>query len=135
MILRSCASLRIFGDDLDPDEVTRALGAQPTGVARKGQRGRLPSGREGLASTGSWFLAGKIRSPGDLDADIRELLGRIEPDPAVWRDVAARHRCDVFCGLWMEEDTEGVSLAPDVLRLLGERGLLLDLDIYGPLRG
>lgn len=33
----SAASLRFFGDTLDPDELTRPLGCQPTKSERKGE--------------------------------------------------------------------------------------------------
>jgi len=45
--------------------------------------------------------------------------------------LTTRFRVDVFCGLWLIEGNEGISLDPSTLKALGERGILLDLDIYG----
>ncbi|AWN54513.1 hypothetical protein DK412_25275 [Methylobacterium sp. 17Sr1-1] len=41
--------LRIVGDTLDPDEITRRLGVEPTGCARKGDTRHTASGREVIA--------------------------------------------------------------------------------------
>jgi hypothetical protein len=38
----------------------------------------------------------------------------------------------VFCGWFVNEGNEGVEIEPHALRALGERGIKLDLDIYGP---
>ena len=51
---RTVASLRIFGDDLDPDEVTRLLGKRPDASERRGETVRAPSGRERVLRRGSW---------------------------------------------------------------------------------
>jgi hypothetical protein len=40
-ISRTKAALRISGDDLDPDEVSKLLGAAPTESARKGDARQL----------------------------------------------------------------------------------------------
>jgi hypothetical protein len=36
----------------------------------------------------------------------------------------------MFCGLFLGDTNEGLSLRPETLARLGERGLVLDLDIY-----
>ena len=41
-----------------------------------------------------------------------------------------QYKIDLFCGLFMNEDMGGVSLSPQPLKILADRGILLDLDIY-----
>jgi hypothetical protein len=53
-------------------------------------------------------------------------------DLDVWKGISNRYKCDLFCGLFMNEMNEGVSLNPDVLAILGDRGVVLALDIYHP---
>ncbi|TWI36168.1 hypothetical protein IQ26_03122 [Mesorhizobium tianshanense] len=36
----------------------------------------------------------------------------------------------MFCGVWLNEENQGLGLAPQTLLMLGERGIELDLDIY-----
>ena len=130
-LARSSASLRFFGDDLLPEEVSALLGTTPTAFAIKGGQSQPNAGgRTFTARTGSWRLDVVDRMPGDLDGQIAELLGKLTPDLAVWRRLAERFRADVFCGLFLGEDNEGISLAPGTLQALGERGILLDLDVY-----
>ena len=38
---------------------------------------------------------------------------------------------DVFCSLFMGSENQGTVLQPETLRLLVDRGLSLDIDIYG----
>lgn len=125
------ACLRFFGDDLDPDEITRLLGASPTVGVRKGGIWHTESGAEKIARSGSWRLKVEDCSPGDLDAQIAKLLAPLTSDLAVWKELTCRFKADVFCGLFLQESNEGISLTPESLAALGSRGLLLDLDIYG----
>lgn len=128
---RSVASLRFFGDDLVPEEVSRLLGATPTAHEVKGGQSQPNAGgRTFTARTGSWRLRVPDRKPGDLDGQIAELLEQLTFDMGVWRELTERFRVDVFCGLFLDEGNEGISLAPNTLAALGERGILLDLDIY-----
>ena len=131
VIAKTSVGLRIFGDDLDPDEITRQLGAQPTVGVRKGVERRRPSGHSHIALTGQWLLTAPTAAPGDLDEQIRALLATLTDDLEIWRDLGRRYRCDLFCGLFMIEGNEGIGLEPETVRLIGERGLKIDLDIYG----
>lgn len=125
------ASLRFFGDDLDPDEITRLLGKSPTKAERKGDVIRRDGAVPDLTlRQGSWRLDAHSVVPGNLDAQIAELLRGSSPDLNIWRRLSAAYRGDVFCGLFLRTYNEGLSLSPTTLQSLADRGLLLDLDIY-----
>lgn len=125
----SMASLRIGGDTLEPDEISALLGCEPSTSARKGEgRGK---GRA-VNKTGMWTLDAKTRAPGDLDAQVREILGQIDFEH--WNSVVDRYDVDVFCGLFMSGSDEGLSISADVLKNLGERGIRLEVCLYGPTR-
>jgi hypothetical protein len=128
---RSCASLRLFGDDLDPDEITRLLSCLPSSSQKRGEiiRHRIGGG-EHVAPYGKWLLNEDECKPADLDGQIQRLLGRVSGDASVWQDLVSRFRVDLFCGLFVKEWNEGVSLSPAVLAALGSRGILIDFDIY-----
>jgi hypothetical protein len=129
-ISRTRASLRIFGDDLDPDEISALLGALPNSSATKGEISVDKRGIERTARTGRWLLQVAHRQPGDLDGQIVELLSLLTPDTAVWRSLVARFEANIFCGLFMKESNEGFELRPETLEMIGSRGLRLGLDIY-----
>lgn len=88
------------------------------------------SGVETTAKTGSWRLVSERRQPGDLDGQIADLLRPLSEDLAAWNSLSQRFGGRVFCGLFMGSSNDGVTLMPDILRLIAERGLKLDLDIY-----
>ena len=130
-LARTTVGLRIFGDALDPEEITRLLGIEPTGCARKGDTYRTASGHEVVARSGSWLLDAGV--PGDLNTQIGALLTKLPSGPAIWRELSEHYECDVFCGLFMQDGNEGTELSPQVMSMLGVRGLRLNLDIYeGP---
>lgn len=129
-INHSVAGLRFFGDDLNPDEISTLLGAIPTDACRKGDELVGPSGKVRVAKTGSWRLRATRREPEDLEAQIFELLDRLSPDLDVWRDLTARYKTDLFCGIFMNSSNDGLPLSPRALLALGQRGIALDLDIY-----
>lgn len=130
LVSRTSVSLRLSGDDLDPEQVSEALRCQPSRSAVKGGSWPTPNGGSRIAATGRWNRQVERRVPGDLDGQIAELLAGMTPDLAVWRHITDAYRADVFCGLFVEEGNQGISLGPDVLLSLGQRNLLLDLDIY-----
>lgn len=130
---RAVATLRISGDDLIPDEISQLLGASPTRAHRKDEA--IPSrtsGRTRIARFGGWALHATETAPEDLDAQVTELLGRLNPDLSVWRALSTRFHIDLFCGWFMGGWNEGIEISPATLLALGERGILLGIDVYGP---
>ena len=91
------------------------------------------SGRDRVARTGSWRLRAPDRTPGDLDDQIVELFASLSDDVAAWADLAGRFSGNLFCGLFMHEGNEGLTLSTKMMKELAFRGLDLHLDIYGSL--
>jgi hypothetical protein len=129
-IHHSAACLRIFGDDLIPEEITQMLRCQPTLAQRTGDVIRYASGRERVVRCGNWRLNATRAEPEDINDQVRSLLSKVESAPHVWKDLVRRFNVDIFCGLFMQGGNDGFSLAPDVMVLLGERGIVIDFDIY-----
>ena len=122
-------TLRLFGEDLDPDEISGLLGSRPTLSRRKGDPVLDESVRR-LAETGSWLLSSERQSKNNLESQIAALFGRLTQDLAVWRDLGARYRVDLFCGLWCSEWNRGFELSREIVRAIAERGLRVGYDIY-----
>ncbi len=130
---RSVATLRVKGDDLRPEEITRLLGCSPTKSQLKDEVIKHPkSGKERIARIGMWSLDAEDRVPSDPDAQVAELLTKLSSDLDIWRSITTSFRVDVFFGLFMKEWNEGLSLAPATMVALGSRGIEADFDIYGP---
>lgn len=69
--------------------------------------------------------------PADLDAQVDELLAQLTPDLRIWHELANRFEVDLFCGWFMSRLNEGLQISPRTLLALGERRIVLGLDIYG----
>ncbi|HEX4505917.1 MAG TPA: DUF4279 domain-containing protein [Alphaproteobacteria bacterium] len=127
------ASLRFFGDDLNPRELTALLGGTPSRFASKGDVVRSETtGREYIVKTGSWIVRVGRREPGDLDAQVEQLLSPLSNDLSIWQGLG-KYRPNLFVGLFLEESNEGIEISAHTLSLLAERGILLGLDVYGAL--
>jgi len=127
---RTAMSLRFHGDDLDPEEITRTLGAQPTKCAKMGGTWHTPGGKEILARRGFWNLSIPETSPGDLDGQVSALFSALSDDLGAWRALAGRYHGNIFAGLFLSGFNEGVALSPATASAIGMRGLALELNIY-----
>ena len=122
-------TLRFFGDDLDPDDLSSFLGAQPTKSCRKGDVFRGKNSNR-IERTGKWLL-NLPASPGvSFEPQLEGLLERLTQDLNVWRDLTARYNADIFCGVCLGASNQGMELSPTLMKKLAERGLHLGLDIY-----
>ena len=131
-IHHSAARLRIFGDDLQPSEISRLLSCKPTKAQVKGDVVRYASGRERTAKVGGWWLEAPRAEPGDLDGQIRWLISQVSDDISIWQHLTTSYDVDVFCGLFMQSHNDGLSISPETMLSVGKRGIEIALDIYGP---
>lgn len=131
-IQKSVATLRIFGDCLIPADMSRRLGCSATAFQKKGDviLGKR-TGTKRLARTGMWSLHSTDHEPENLDMQIVELLSKVTSDMDLWGDLAQTCRVDLFCGLFMGSGNDGLTVSPDSLAALGQRRIVLALDIYG----
>jgi hypothetical protein len=77
---KTYASLRVMGDDLDPEQVTRILRVVPTTAYAKGDKYPAAGGRELIGRTGVWLLStdGLVASD-NLHHHLAFILGILVP--------------------------------------------------------
>jgi hypothetical protein len=132
-IAKSTVCLRIYSDDLIPEEITKSLECEPTFTQFKGQELLGPqSGRKRIAMTGMWRLGTDKRTPEDINSQIYELLNQVSSNLEVWESINKHYQVDLFCGLFMNLENEGFDLTPQTMKLLSERGITIGFDVYGP---
>jgi hypothetical protein len=130
-VYRSAAALRIFGDKLDPDEISRLLEGTPTDSFRKGDI--KPSKIHHIVrKSGGWMLDAEDQEPGNLDVQIEEILGQLNQDLNIWAALSNEYKVDLFCDLFMEETYQGFEISAKNLKAIGERGIKLGICIYAP---
>ncbi len=127
---KTTATLRLFGDTLDPDEVSALLGASPSYSARKGDAKASKSEKARIEKTGKWIFKTDDCAPGNLNLQIETLLSKLTQDLDIWRDLASRFQCNLFCGLFMSSSNDGESISANTLLQLGSRGIEIWFDIY-----
>ncbi len=123
-----CVRLGIWGDDLDPEEITRLLGGSPTEAHRKGDA-RPWVKQEPNYRCGFWSIQTE-RSTRDIEQQLTELFAGLSSDPAVWKALTSRYRADLLCGVFLSWFGHGFSMTPNLHRLLADRNLVITFDIY-----
>lgn len=127
----SCAALRVTGDSLNPDAISRLLDCSPTLGHVKGQI-EPSKGKPIVRETGCWQLDAAGQQPGSLDAHVAELFCRVNNDLSAWATLSGEYKIELFCAYFMSEADEPMQAAAGTLKVLGDRGIKLDLRIYSP---
>ena len=127
----STATLRIGGDDLQPDKITEFLGCKPTKSQTKGQIfSSKKSGKERAAKTGMWRFSVADATPANLDAQIVEIFQQLPSDMTKWEQLSSRYDIDLFCVLFLNKTNDVILIAPEPMKILSSRGVTLTLDMY-----
>lgn len=133
---RTLAELRIYGDHLDPEEVTERLQLEPTTIQRKGEVVTNSLGRQRVVKIGGWFLSSENHvASKDLRRHLDWLNNLIAPRVAELRDIQERQDIvmTVHCIWWSAHGQGGPTLWPEQMRVLAELNLECSFDIsfYG----
>jgi len=123
---RSTMSLRIFGGSVDPLEITKLLGHEPTKGRKKGDR----SVRGYVFKKGSWTLSAPESIGANIDCQVEWILSRLTKDLEIWKTITEKYAVDLFTGLFLEAMNRGIRLSPNTMQKLSSRGIELGFDIY-----
>ncbi|WP_374380515.1 DUF4279 domain-containing protein [Dongia sp.] len=132
---RSVAALRIGGDGLVPEEISKMMGSAPSRAHREGEKFGGSDGLRNERKSGQWSLEATDREPENFDRQINEILSKLTDDLAVWARVRASYEVDLFCGWFMGSSDEGIDVSPENLKALGDRGIKLSICMYAPSKG
>jgi Domain of unknown function (DUF4279) len=108
------ATLRIFGDQLDLDDISHCLQLIPTNAHRKGEQ-RSPKARP--YDHDMWSYSPALSEEQPLDAHIDALWADIKPATDYLRALKQLATVDVFLGYRSNSDHAGVTLPPSSLAL------------------
>jgi len=121
------ASLNLYADDIDLDQLTELIGNQPTYSQRRGQL--IGKRRQRPAPIGLWSLA----APRDLEflAQLEYLLDATPSAPTIWQDLVQTHRIALSCTMALHTWTRGFELPCHILAEIGRRHWDFGLSVYG----
>lgn len=122
-------SVRFFGDDLIPDELTQLLNCQPTEAYKKGHIVTTNLSPRTI-KTGQWFLNVKKNSKQTLEEQILELFEKLTKDLEVWRELGGRFEASIYCGAWLKGWNRDVWFSENLFKQIADRRLSLGLAIY-----
>lgn len=124
----SSIALTFQGDELDPDEVSKALGRSPTMHARQGDVVTSSLGMgSGLAKTGYWSLRTEWGSDQAPDDKIRKLLMSLTGDTRTWLTLARSCPGSLVCHIEPAGGRQALRLSSEVLADIAARGLSFTL--------
>ena len=107
------ATLRITGDGLDCEEISRALGLNPTHTQRKTDKKKVDM----------WAYRAPVDETRPLDEHIMAIWDAVRPSIPYLRKLKQRFKIDLFCGYRSNSCTKGFSVDNRCL------GLFAELDI------
>ncbi len=114
--------LLLCGDELDPDQVSRRMGCEPTSSLRSGARlhaDALP------CPVGTWRL--QVRGDASTHASdlVEELLGRFTAEPSFWQALHRDFALQLHLSLHTAAPDAGFILAPEALTRCAATGASL----------
>ena len=125
-------TLRIYGEEPDPDQISALFGCAPTVAERKGLPLSMDDDRR-IATRGRWSLTIESKDcdeRDDLEDGVKILLARLPSDTDLWASLTSTFKVDVFCGIFMASSNRGFGISAEVSRLLSDRHLNIGFDLY-----
>ena len=118
-----------YGEDLDPAEITKLLGREPTSQCRRGDivNGKVSSRVE---KVGRWVVAPPVTPGESLDPQLRRLLGSMTDDLTIWHSLVERYKSRFMISTWIRSWNRGLEIEPELVRAFADRRLGIGVDIY-----
>lgn len=121
------AAIAIHGDDLDPEEITKMLGCEPTSAHRKGDK---RTDMSAPALTGEWILSVRGAAPVGPEELTSSLLLRLPTGDALWRTLADRFRVELRFALHLSAYSRGFELSAPLTERISALHASVGFDIY-----
>ena len=123
------ASLRVFGDDLDPESVSALLGGSPSWAHRKGE---ALEGDALPAPTGAWVLETPASEVAEVEEHSAALFSGLTGDLDEWATLTSQFAVTVHCELEAGDEQGAFDLSPRLAQSLAERGVVISFSVAPP---
>ena len=121
-----CATLCVYGEELEPDEIARILGVVPSDAIRRGDRDR-----RGRASPhGAYFLKREAESRERVIQVVDELLDLLPDSEEVWAALKSCYTLKLRLGASTYSNYSGFGLSPAQIGRLARMKVEVEIDIY-----
>jgi len=129
LVEKTKVSLALFGGDLDPPEITRMIGREPTHAHRRGEARPGPQYKVPYSS-GAWLFSVEVERPEGPDEATERLLDLLPSDERLWKDLSARYDLSFSYGVFFRGWSRGFTLSHRLLQRLVTYRARLDFDLY-----
>lgn len=118
----------LTGHELEPDDVTKIVGLNPTRFFRKGDR----VSKKGIERIQPWSLWALRAEGEDVEATARMLLKQLEGRLDAWNLAIKKTKAQASVSIWWEPEggQGGFTVSSDVMRHLTEFGE--SMNVYFP---
>jgi hypothetical protein len=120
------ATLRIFGEMVDFEKITRTLGIEPTRQLRKGC---LRPTTNKISESDAWFFEVPLAETESLQEHIDYLWRILKPHKDFLLELKKRYTVDVFLGYRSNCDHAGIEVPARSLEMFMELGIPFGLSI------
>jgi hypothetical protein len=120
-------TLGLYGQDLDPDDISTTLRCSPTSSHRRGDPRRV--GRPPWPQ-GAWLLRLEGNAPVGPNELVQQLLDRLPVAAEVWEGLRAKYTVQLTVGIFLGSWNRGFELSCVSLSRIGELGVSLGFDLY-----
>ena len=127
IVNESSVTLAVYGEDLEPSEVTALLGVVPTKAFRKGHR---QASKSPAMPHGAWFLEVRGVSPSGPDTQLETLLSELPQSQHFWRELNERYTVQVRFAMHFEGWNKGFEFNKILVSRLAAMEVDLEFDIY-----
>jgi hypothetical protein len=127
------AALHVSGESLQPGEITRLFGIEPSESETRGVPIRNADGAAiRTPSAGRWTLGvpASLSDAFNFNEVVDAVLAKLPKDASIWRAVGALGTIHISVSLALDESNGEMWLDPQLLSFLGERGVGLHVEIY-----
>jgi len=119
------ASLRIFGDSIDPEAISSYLGLLSDHQHRVGDP--IGSGQEHTYKHNMWILKSKAPPEASLEVHLDDILTRVESKQLYLRSLAEHATVDFYCVVFWNN---GFQLGPQTLSRMAGLGATFGVVVY-----
>ncbi|MDZ7965742.1 MAG: DUF4279 domain-containing protein [Nostoc sp. DedSLP03] len=126
---KTSVCLAIYGEDLNPDEISKILSCQPTKAHLRGARKSL-NYKYGSYKQGAWLLKLQGSAPITADKLIIDLLSCVPTNPILWQELSEIYDVQVRIGIHMKGWNKGFNLTAHTVQRISKLGASMVFDIY-----
>ena len=119
-------ALCIYGEALEPGELSAQLACEPTHAHRKGDS---EGARSRQFPTGAWILEIRNLEPFDLDEMFESLFSRLPNDAELWSSLAERFKLRIHLAVHTDAGFQ-LHLSLKTMQLAAARHAEILLDVY-----